>query len=58
MSLQPPRPLLSKAWSGSSMVAGLTKLDLNAVKVELPNDLGALQNMVQALLGCKIKDTN
>ena len=37
------------------MVAGLTKLDLNAVKVELPNDLGALQNMVQALLGWLIK---
>ena len=51
MSQQPARPLMSRAWSGSSMLAGLGFLDLRAVKHELPDDMGALQDLVQALLG-------
>ena len=46
-----PQPLMSRAWSGSSMLQGLTSLDLRAVKQELPSDVGALQNLIQALIG-------
>ena len=37
-----PTKLVSRSWSGSSMMAGLAK-----VKVELPDDPEALQSMVQ-----------
>ena len=37
-----PQKLLSRAWSGSSMLAGLS-----VVKRELPDDPSALEHMIQ-----------
>lgn len=43
------RPLLSKQWSGSSMVAGIDKIQqvYSTVKTELPDDLESLEAMIQ-----------
>ena len=40
--MEEPQKLLSRAWSGSSMLAGLSR-----VKSELPDDPAALEHMIQ-----------
>ena len=43
----PKRALLSRAWSGASMIAGANNMLLN-VKTEIPDDPDKLKNMIQA----------
>ena len=43
----PKRALLSRAWSGASMVAGTSGMLMN-VKKEIPDDPDRLKDMIQA----------
>ena len=48
MSAKKLQPLLSKAWSGSSMLAGVKAMTNEIdVKTELPQETGALSDLIQ-----------
>ena len=46
MAAHAPQALLSKAWSGDSMIEGVSRM-LVGTKHEIPDDVEQLQNLIQ-----------
>ena len=53
MAGETPRSLPSRAWSGSSMVAGVAAMNLEyEIKKEIPQEQDALNEYIQELCFC------